>query len=105
MREKLTRNYVRQSIRPEERDRVDDAIRVFEQAVRNLRFHPDNWLSDVEFTLKNTLNPNGIVIRLDARGKPKVERFINLAWARRHGYVDAYNTASGRKPYRRPRTR
>jgi hypothetical protein len=57
----------------------------------------------VEFSLKNRLNPNGFTISLNARGTPRVERFINLAWARRHGYVDTFYTSTGYRRARRPR--
>ena len=70
MTEKTTRNYVRQAIRPDERDRVDDALRVFEHALRNLRFLYLNKNADLEIHLKNRQNPNGFTIRLGANGKP-----------------------------------
>ena len=65
--------------------------------MHNLRFDRGNEQATAEIRLPNKKNPNGFIIRADARGKPKVERYINLVWARRHGYVDAYDTASGRK--------
>jgi hypothetical protein len=93
MTKKTTRAYCRQSIRPEERDRVEDALRIFGQTIRNLRWWPQIGKATVgkataEFTLTNRHNPNGFIIRLDAHGKPKVERFINMGWARQHGYVE-----------------
>lgn len=87
MNEKTTSAYVRRRPRADEKPRIDDAIRVFEHALKNLRFYGENANSDVEITLRNKLNPNGFVISVDARGKPKVERFINLGWARKNGYV------------------
>jgi hypothetical protein len=101
MTELLTRNYVRRGPRPNERQRIEDALRVFDHMMHNLRFDRGNELTTAEIRLPNKTNPNGFTIRLGNDGKPLVERFINLGWARRHGYVDAYNTSTGRKRQRR----
>lgn len=102
MREKLTRHYFR-PVRAHERERIEDACRTFEQALKNLRFHRENTDATIEFHLRNKRNPNGFTITVGATGKPKVTRSLNLMWARKNGYVDTYFTSTGRAPRRRTR--
>lgn len=41
---------------------------------------------EVEITLRNGRNPNGLTARANEDGAVTVERFINLGWAKRNGY-------------------
>lgn len=41
----------------------------------------------VRLELQNTVNPNGFHV-LVTRGETKVQRFVNVMWARRRGFTD-----------------
>lgn len=76
------KQYINRPLTPSEAKRAAMALVVVKEAAVIL-----DRRTKTEVTLLNRINPNGIVVSMRPGQEAKVERFINLAWAKRHGYA------------------
>jgi len=76
---KPLRTYFEKRFSVQERARIHMAI----TAARAIHFVTKG---EVEITIRNRHNPNGLYVKIDQKGAQQVDRSINLKWAKAHGY-------------------
>ena len=79
---KSTRNYVRRPIPRTLRAQLENTAR---EAHRIANTYTGRRVS-VAIHAQNEHNPNGVAAYVDEHGAVRVERWINLAWAKQNGY-------------------